>query len=181
MRAPPFTESGTIARIATNLFHGWGYNFYRAENTLRADDLMIRAKVCEILGAARRDVEAAEAAWRHAYLPPPSREKPRPAPDAVRGAQTLEAIGAGLGALEGQVRALPAPENDRMTQRFRSERETLARLAEADQAMVGHAEFLRALLAPEAGEWMIENVHQIRDCIAAIQARVQARGDLLGF
>jgi hypothetical protein len=30
--------------LATNLFYGWGYNFYRIENQLRADDQMIRSR-----------------------------------------------------------------------------------------------------------------------------------------
>ena len=34
-----------LEKIAVNLFYGWGYNFYRLENQLRADDLTVRAKV----------------------------------------------------------------------------------------------------------------------------------------
>jgi hypothetical protein len=179
MAGTPFYDAGTVAQLAINLFYGWGYNFYRLENQLRADDLMIRAKVSEILGAARGGVEAAEAAYRREFLPPPSREKPRPDPAAILGAQALEAIGRELGAIEGRIRSLPVPENDRMTQRFRREAETLSRLAEADQAMVGNAEFLRSLLAPATGPWMIENAGEIRHCIASIKAAVQARGELL--
>lgn len=172
-------EKGRIAQIATTLFHGWGYNFYRKENQLRADDLMIRARVCQILGDTRALVETEEAAFRRTFLPPPSRERPRPDPEALRGAQVLEGIGSALGAVEGHIRSLPVPESDLMTQRFRREKDTLARLTEADEAMTGHAEFLRALLAPNSGSWMIENQAEIRGCINAIRSAVLARGDVL--
>ncbi len=174
-----FYEAGALGRLATNLFHGWGYNFYRTENQLRADDQMIRARICEILGAARATVAAAETAHRHEHLPPPSRAKPRPDPTALLGAQTLEALGRELGALEGSVRALPVPEADRMTQRFHREAVTLARLAECDEAMVGHAEYVRSLLATLPAPAMLASAEEIRACLTAIRTLVEARAALL--
>ena len=47
-----FYDLGPLEEIAVNLFHGWGYNFYRFENQLRADDQLIRSKVGAILGSA---------------------------------------------------------------------------------------------------------------------------------
>ena len=179
MTASPFYDTGRLSRIAINLFHGWGYNFYRLENQLRAEDLLVRARVGEILAAARGSVEAAEAAWRQEFLPPPSRARPRPEAQALRGAQTLEAIGRELGALEGQIRSLPAPESDRMTERFRKQAATLRRLAEADEAMAGHAEFLRTLLATATPAWMIEAAVDIRAGIAHVRTVVQDRGEVL--
>ncbi len=179
MPGTPFYETGRLSQLAITLFHGWGYNFYRLENQLRADDLLVRARVSDILAAARASVEAAEALWRLERLPPPSREHPRPDAAALRGAQTLEAIGRELGGLEGQIRSLPAPEGDRMTQRFRSEAATLRRLAEADEAMAGHAEFLRELLASASGAWMIERAHDLRASLEAVRTALQARGELL--
>jgi len=41
-----FYDQGPLSQIAINLFYGWGYNFYRQENQLRADDQLIRAQVC---------------------------------------------------------------------------------------------------------------------------------------
>jgi hypothetical protein len=176
-----FYDAGAIRQVATNLFYGWGYNFYKKENQLRADDLMVRAKVSALLCAARASVEAAEQAYRHEFLPPPSREKPRPDPEAVRSAQVLEGLARALGAAEGQIRALPAPENDRMTQRFHREAPTLALLLEADQAMAGHAEYLRSLLASATAAWILENAAALRGQIAAIDAAVQSRRDILAF
>jgi hypothetical protein len=176
-----FYDADKLTRLATNLFYGWGYNFYRVENQLRADDQMVRARVCEILGAARLAVETAEAAYRREYLPPPSREKPRPEAQAVRNAQALESLTRDLGALEGHIRALPVPEADRMTQRFRREAETLSRLVEADQSLVAQAEFLRALLAGTPAAWILDHTADLRAQIGGLQAAIQSRRDLLAF
>jgi len=181
MTGPDFYDAGAIRHLAINLFNGWGYDFYRTENQLRADDLMVRAQVCNLLAAARGSVEGAEQAYRREFLPPPSRAKPRPDADAVQSAQALEGLGRALGAIEGQIRALPAPENDRMSQRFRREAPTLSRLVEADHAMVGHAEYLRALLASADARWMLDNSAALRGQVAAIEAAVQSRRDLLTF
>ena len=167
--------------LATNLFNGWGYNFYRRENNLRADDLMVRAKVSELLAAARVSVNAAERAYRLEHLPPPSREKPRPDPAALRDAQTLERLGGAIGRLEGHVRALPVPEADRITERLRREAETLGRLLEADAALVGQAEFLRSVLQGSDAAWVLANADSLAEQIDALEAALQSRRDVLSF
>ena len=141
-----FDDFATLEKIAVNLFYGWGYNFYRLENQLRADDLMVRAKVGWLLGQAREGVERAESEWRRAHIPAPTREKPRPDPEAITVAQRLEAMSREIGALEGQIRAQPTPEEDRMTNRYRREAETLHRLLQCDLALVGGAETLRRIV-----------------------------------
>jgi hypothetical protein len=181
MGETPFYDAGAVRQTAINLFYGWGYNFYKKENQLRADDLMVRAKVSALLSSARASVEAAEQAYRYEFLPPPSREKPRPAQEAVRSAQVLESLARALGAVEGQIRALPAPENDRMTQRFHREAPTLGLLLQADEAMAGHAEYLRSLLASATAAWILENAPALRNQIAAIETAVQSRRDILAF
>ena len=124
-----FDDVDALEKVAVNLFYGWGYNFYRLENQLRADDLAVRAKVGWLLGQARDAVERAESAWRRAHLPPPTREKPLPDPAAVEGARRLEALSREIGALEGQIRAQPVPEADHMTNRYRREARDAARAA----------------------------------------------------
>src|SRR5208337_4045629 len=94
-----FYDAGPLAQVAINLFYGWGYNFYRAENQLRADDQLVRAKVGWLLGRARAGVDGAESAWRHEFLPPPSRAKPYPDASAVAGAQSIEKLAHAIGAL----------------------------------------------------------------------------------
>ena len=174
-----FYDAGRAAQLAINLFHGWGYNFYRVENQLRADDLMVRAKVCEMLGAIRGQVDAAESQFRQQRLPPLSRAHPLPDAEAVRQVAVLEAIGREIGALEGRIRTLPVPENDRMTQRLRREAPTLAALIESDESLVGRAEYLRTLMQPATADWMLENAAWIREELASLGATVVRRGELL--
>ena len=78
MSSSAFYDAGPLEQVAINLFYGWGYNFYRKENQLRADDQLVRNKVGTLLSSARKSVETAEQAYRRDFLPPPSREKPRP-------------------------------------------------------------------------------------------------------
>ena len=170
-----FDDFDALEKIAVNLFYGWGYNSYRLENQLRTDDLTVRAKVGWLLGQARINIETAESAYRRDRLPPPTREKPRPDASAIAGAQTLERLSQAIGAIEGQIRAQPVPEADRMTQRYRHEASTLQQLLECDMALVGRAELLRQMLDKQDGAWMVDNAATIREGLAAIEASLRGR------
>jgi hypothetical protein len=179
MAVTPFYDVGTLEKVAINLFYGWGYNFYRQENQLRADDLLIRSKVGLLLGWARKSVETAEHDYRRDFLPPPSREKPRPDAVAVTGAQTIERVSRTIGALQGQINSQPVPENDRMNQRYRQEAPTLQRLVTLDQQLTGQAELLRSMLDQKNGTWLIENIASLQDGINAIAETLRTRQLLL--
>ncbi len=62
MSSLDFYDAGALRQVATNLFYGWGYNFYRVENQLRADDQLVRNKAAWLLGIAMAGVDAAEQA-----------------------------------------------------------------------------------------------------------------------
>ena len=175
MTASKFYDAGPIAQIAINLFYGWGYNFYRKENQLRADDQLIRGKVSWLLGLARASVESAETDYRREFLPAPSRAKPQPDPAAVADAQELERLSRALGELEGQIRNQPVPESDRMAERYRQEAETLVTLANHDQQLVGQSELLRTMLDQQSGAAIIKNLPAIKEGLAAIGKTLQAR------
>ena len=64
------------------LLTGWGFNWYKLENQLRADDLLIRSRASDHLAAAAARLREFEAQFRQQYLPPPSRQ--HPFPDAQR-------------------------------------------------------------------------------------------------
>ncbi len=64
MQGAAFYDAGPLKQVAVNLFYGWGYNFYRLENQLRADDQLVRAKAGLLLAQAGSSLEAAEMAWR---------------------------------------------------------------------------------------------------------------------
>ena len=174
-----FDDLDELEKIAVNLFYGWGYNFYRLENHLRADDLTVRAKIGALLGEAREAVERAESAWRRANLPAPTREKPRPDPAAVETAQRLESLSREFGALEGQVRAQPVPEADRMTDRYRREAETLHALLQCDIALIGRAELLRGMIADANGASMLERESEIQAGLKAIARSLRERQAIL--
>jgi len=156
-----FDDVDALTKVAVNLFYGWGYNFYRAENHLRADDLMVRAKVGALLGRSRASVEQAESAWRRERIAAPTREKPLPDPAALEGARKLEALSRDIGALEGQIRAQPVPEADRMTNRYRREKETLQQLCDFDTTLVGRAEVLRGLVEDATPQVLLERAGEI--------------------
>ena len=179
MSTPDFYDPGRLRQIAINLFYGWGYNFYRTENQLRADDLLVRSKVSWLLGLARAGIEAAESAHRREFIPTPSREKPFADPKALADVQSIERLSKAIGALEGQIRAQPAPENDRMTQRYRHEAETLLRLVDCDQKLVGQAELLRSMMDQKTGEWLIENSALLGKGIGAIAETLRDRQAIL--
>ena len=170
-----FDDSDALKQIAVNLFYGWGYNFYRVENHLRADDLMVRAKVGALLGRARAAVEQAESAWRRERISTPTREKPLPDPQALEGARKLEALSQALGALEGQIRALPVPEADLMTNRYRREKESLQRLCDFDTALVGRAEVLRGLVEDVAPQQVLERGPQIEGGLQSLARGLRER------
>jgi len=134
--ANPIEEAGSTEQVLSNLFYGWGYNFYRRENQLRADDLLIRGKLSELLGECRAHLAALEAAFRREHLPPPSREHPFPDAAAVAQAQALQRAQRDIEGLETAVRTAAVPEMDRIHQRHRNEADTLQALVAIDGAMV---------------------------------------------
>jgi hypothetical protein len=174
-----FYEVGPIGEIAVNLFNGYGYNFYRLENQLRADDQRVRQLASTLLGRARGGLAAAEASFRRERIPPPSRANPFPPSEIVADAQRLERLGQAIGGLEGQVRHQPVPENDRMTQRYRDEANTLAALAEVDSRLVGQAGLLCSLAEAVGYDAILAQAGEIETGIAAITSTLRERQLLL--
>ncbi len=180
-RDPEFYSADPVSQVAINLFYGWGYNFYRAENQLRADDLLVRHHVAGLLGEARQAIGEAEIAYRAAHLPPLSREHPRPDAVALQEARLLEALVALVSGLASRIRSLPVPGNDRIAQRHRQEADTLARLLEADMALTGHADALRRMLDGQAADWVVQQGAAIKAHVAAMDAALRDRQSLLGL
>jgi hypothetical protein len=174
-----FYDPGPLRRVATNLFYGWGYNFYRLENQWRADDQLVRAKAAGLLGQAHAALDLAEQDFRREKLPPPSRAHPFPDAGAVADCQKLERLGAEIGALVARLHALPAPENDRMTQRYRSEAETLIKLGAIDAQLVGQCELMRSSLDGQPGAWVLENLATLQRGLVAIAETVRERQAVL--
>ena len=176
---PGFYDASPIEQVAVNLFYGWGYNFYRTENQLRADDLLVRHQVAGLLGEARAAISSAEAAYREEHLPPLSREHPRPDAVALKQARLLEALAAQFTAISSRMRSLPTPANDRIIQRHRAEAETLARLLQADMALAGHAEGLRQMVQGQSPDWIMQHVQELQAHLVAIDTALASRQAIL--
>ncbi len=170
-----FYAVGPLTEVAISLFHGWGYNFYRTENQLRADDQLVRSKVGQLLGFAHADVVRAEAAYRRDQIPAPTRAKPFPDPDALVAVQMLERIAREISALIGRVQAQPVPANDRMSQRYRNEAQTLAALQQHDTILVGQAALLRSSLDKLDGRAILAQHEELERGLAAIGKTLEQR------
>ncbi len=179
MSGSSFYDAGPIKQLAVNLFYGWGYNFYRKENQLRTDDLLVRSKVSGLLGTVRARVETAEADYRREFLPPPSRAHPFPPADALRNAQSLERLAGEIGALGSQIDTQPVPENDLILRRLRDEDTTLEALLDCDHRLVGQAELLRSMLAAHDAAWMVQNLPAIHEGLHAIAETLRSRQGIL--
>jgi len=174
-----FYDAGVLRQLATNLFYGWGYNFYRIENQLIADDQLVRSKAASLLGIAMATVGAAETAYRHEFLPPPSRQKPFPDPAAVAEAQRLERLARAIGALEASIQEQPVPENDRMTQRYRQEKPTIQALIQFDERLVGQCELLRSIVDGQDGASILKRLPDLESGLEAIRDTLKRREAVL--
>ncbi|HTW80685.1 MAG TPA: hypothetical protein VME23_14155 [Terracidiphilus sp.] len=179
MAGEMFYAADEIEQIAINLFYGWGYNFYKVENQLRADDQMVRSKAAWLLGEAATAVSAAESDYRREFLPAPTRAKPYPDADAVASAQKLERLHRAITGLEQFLHQLPAPANDRMTQRYRLEAPTLANLLHFDSLLVGQCELMRKSVTDADAQTVLKALPDLEAGIAAIRATLHDREAVL--
>ena len=177
-----FYDASLAQQIATNLFYGWGYNFYQAENQLRADDQLVRAKCVFLLNETANSVGIAESTFRRERLPAPTRAKPFPDAEAVAGAQQLERLHAELLALAARIQTLPVPADDLVFKRYRDEGATLLLLLDRDAQLVGRCELLRSFLVSKDAGWLLGNLTEFLPGIGAVEAALRSREQvLLGF
>lgn len=132
----PITDAGKTKQILSNLFYGWGYNFYRQENQLRADDLLLRNHISDLLGQCRAHITKQECEYRRIYLPSPTRDKPFPDASAVSAVRLFRKVLSDFEATETRIRTASVPEMDRVNQRHRSETGLLKALLAADENLV---------------------------------------------
>lgn len=182
MAGEGFYDAGVLRQLATNLFYGCGYNFYRVENQLRADDQLVRSKAASLLGQAMASVGAAESAYRREFLPPPTRAKPFPDPAAIADAQRLEELARSIGAVEAAIHSQPVPANDRMTQRYREEAPTLENLLQQDERLVGQCEMMRSAVESCDPSVVLRRLPELKAGLEAIRETLRNReSSLLKF
>jgi hypothetical protein len=174
-------EGSPVWETWVMLINGYGYNWYRADNQARADDLLVRQKAGYFLGLAASKLLEAEAAYQRKYLPPGTREQPFPPPDKVAAHRRLREVRQAILATEAAVRALPVPPSDKIWQRHRLELTTLKRLTDADVRLVGAAK----LLADETENIAVdqwnesETAEKLNRILEEFKNQVEARRALL--
>jgi hypothetical protein len=130
-------EHSALYKTWVMLLNGYGYNWYRQDNQLRADDLLVREHASHFVLEAAKKLQEQEAAYARQFLPTPTRENPFPPDDKLATHALIRSTRQNLLALEGRIRGLSAPPTDRIWQRHRSEVDTLARLTSLDVQLVG--------------------------------------------
>lgn len=170
-----FYDIGTLEKIAIDLFYGWGYNFYRLENQLRFDDLLIRQRACLLLNAAKLSISKAESQYRKEFIKTPTRENPFPSAETVSVVTALSDFVICVAKVEAYVRALPVPEKDRFTNRYRHEAETMVALSKVDLKLIGQAEVLRVDLDSKDATWILENRDLINVGLNALDDTIKER------
>jgi hypothetical protein len=123
----PISGTGPARGLLSNLFYAGGDNFYRRESLLRADDLLIRRKLAELLEESRRHLRVLEAAFRvrvRLFAGPPTAA-------AIEG---LESAQRDLDAMQATVRNAALGEMECFLRRQRAGREALERLVALDGA-----------------------------------------------
>jgi hypothetical protein len=139
------------------LLNGYGYNWYRADNQARADDLLVRQKAGYFLGHAASKLLEAETGYQRKYLPPGTREHPFPPADKVAAHRRLRELRQAILSMEGVLRSLPTPPTDKIWQRHRQELATLKKLTDADIGLVG----VTKLIADECEKVAIDQWNEI--------------------
>ena len=119
------------------LLNGYGYNWYRVDNQLREDDLLVRQHAGHFLTEAATKMQRQEADYHRKYLPEPSREQPFPPAERMATHRLIRETRQGILALEGRVRGQSAPPTDRVWQRYRSEIGALDVLVHMDVQLIG--------------------------------------------
>jgi hypothetical protein len=140
-------EDSRLHRIGVMLLNGYGYNWYRLDNQMRADDLLVRSRASEHLESAATRLRELDGRYRRKYLPPPTREHPDPDPQHLAAAQQFRAVVDRILEIDTRVRGAPVPPDDKIWVRQRGELETLQRLGKCDVVLVAGAKELAGLVA----------------------------------
>ena len=174
-------EDDPLYRVGVMLINGYGYNWYRLDNQMRADDLLVRSRASEHLGSAVARLRELEGRYRRKFLPSPTREHPDPDPEHLAAARQFKAVEERIGELDTKVRGAAVPPNDRIWQRHRDEIDTLARLGTCDVLLIGGAKQLVDTIAqlPADAAIAASAEQQIDADLARLAAILAQRGEIL--
>ena len=168
-------EHSALYKTWVMLLNGYGYNWYRKDNQLRADDLLVRERASHFILEAAKRLQDQEAEFARKFLPPPTRENPFPPDDKLAIHALIRRTRQDLLALEARIRGLSAPPTDRIWQRHRTETGVLENLGRRDVQLVGLAKEVDAEAEkldiatwshPEGPRSLTDNVRKLEQVIA---------------
>lgn len=143
---------------------------YSAKGRLRADDLLVRERVCRGLADATARLRELASQWRADRVPPSTRENPFPPAEVMAPLRQAERLGREIDEVATAVRGLPLLPEDKVWDRVR--RGGLDELLQFDWALVGEADELADMLASAAdlaavdAAAVAQRVRRLRDVIA---------------
>jgi hypothetical protein len=174
-------EDIPLYRAGAMLINGYGYNWYRLDNQMRADDLLVRSRVSEHLANAVAQLREMEGRYRRKFLPPSTREHPDPDPVHLAATRQYRAVVDRIGEVDTRVRGAAVPPNDRIWQRHRDELDTLAKLSDCDVMMLGGAKQLADFVAALTTDTAIDpaSEQQIDATLAQLRGILSRRADIL--
>jgi len=135
-------DHSRLYRIGVMLLNGYGYNWYRLDNRMRADDLLVRSRASDHLAKAVARLRDLDGQYRRKYLPPPTRENPDPEPQHLAAARQFRAVEDRISEVDTRLRGGAVPPNDKIWLRHRDEIDTLRRLGECDAILAAGAKEL---------------------------------------
>ena len=174
-------ENSRLYRIGVMLLNGYGYNWYRWDNQMRADDLLVRSRASEHLESAAARLRDVEGRYRRKYLPPPTREHPDPDPQQIAAARHFRAVADRILEIDTRLRGAALPPDDKIWVRQRGELETLQRLGKCDVLLVGGAKELADLVAELPADVDIDRTieQQIDEHLKELSGALTRRGEIL--
>jgi hypothetical protein len=116
-------DPNIITQAVMLAYTGWGYNFYSATNKLRADDLLVRGKISELLSRSAKDINGF-AAKLAAGVPSPTRQDPLPGRDLMPVVVQLRRLAREADALSSRMTSLTTPGRDKIWDRHRDDIES---------------------------------------------------------
>lgn len=165
------------------LISGVGYNFYNKDNTMRADDLLVRSQASGSLGDASAALKAVEADYARQYVPPSTRDQPYPPPEIMARKREIASLRARVSDLETRIRSMSVPTQDKIWWRFRQETQLLSDLLTFDHGLLLHtSEIARLARAITADAWQNSDpAAPIDAALQELESTVRARQQLLSL
>ncbi|MBV8133272.1 MAG: hypothetical protein JO282_12305 [Alphaproteobacteria bacterium] len=174
-------EDSRLYRIGVMLLNGYGYNWYRLDNQMRADDLLVRSRASEHLESAAARLRDLEGRYRRKYLPPPTREHPDPDPQRLAEAHRFRGVADRILEIDTRLRGAAVPPDDKVWLRQRGELETLQRLGKCDVVLTAGAKELVEIVAGLPADIGVDPVveEQIDQYLGHLAATLTRRGEIL--